>query len=843
MFGIENFALDRFSFWLGFAAGGLFFLLINRLSKFWHPVRETVRKFIRNAREKQLAGVDPALRQDVLRRAQRNHLAARMFSLDEILIPPSLLAPPPFIDPTDPYHSESLCTQVITVMPECPEFAANYAPVKLDLLQALQNHANIAIVARAGAGKSTALANLATRLARKETLSQPLSELFPIYLHILDIEFDSGSSEDPLDSISRAVSKTAPITVLNRVPKFIRTVAEIKGLVLLLDGMDELPPRQLADACKWVEKLFSQVPSIRVITTASVDYINGLTRIGFEALALAGWTREQVSTFISRWGTLWKTHITDNQNPETGPYFLNEQLVNGWLDQEQHVLTPFEWTLKLWGVYAGDLEGPDAISALDAYLNRCAGGPIFENALSNLAQELLQLKKAALELSTAEKLLAASASSHSPGENRSGQPAQSTQNTDQLPDNKRKPKPISSAIQTLDRLIEVGLLVERGDQRVSFTSPVWAGYFAARPPETLLEIQPQSSLWSYEAEYFHYDLAQRIPVWLEDYLQSDSSPLYRNLINTALWMRDIPTSHPNRSRIMRQVAAQLQNEGLPYGTRLRLLAAVSLSNDPALAVFFRQLVSSQSSTVRALAALGSGAIQDGRAVQSLESLLSDESEFVQKAACLAITAIDDPGAKAIMANTLLYGSENLRLIIAEMLADRPSWGHELLQECIDSEDLLVRRSAVFGISKIEAAWVIPLLEKVAVEDSQWVVRNSAGQALDSFQRPDPYIPRPPLIPAETPWLITFAAAQGQGVSKEGSPVPLLRLALQVGSHEEKLAALELLRHYHDQTVLTELFDLINQSHQPDLLSSAHYTLWIMAVTGSLSAESKKQPAF
>jgi len=178
-----------------------------------------------------------------------------------------------------------------------------------------------------------------------------------------------------------------------------------------------------------------------------------------------------------------------------------------------------------------------------------------------------------------------------------------------------------------------------------------------------------------------------------------------------------------------------------------------------------------------------------------------------------------------------FAEESLRLAAAETLAMDTRKGHARLKELIESEDLLVRRSAVFGLSMIHEEWVVDLLEKIAVEDGQWVVRNAAGQALENRQKANPYLPQHQKEPSETSWLIAFAAKRGLGISKGDPAIPLLLEAVANGNEDEKIAALWFLRHHRQDTVISQVFPLLF-SNQIELRDTADYALWFMSICGN-----------
>lgn len=828
MFGIENIALDRFSFWLGFIGGSLFWLLLQRLMKGFPFIKQTLQQIAENNRRQRMSGVESALRQDVLRRAQRNHLASALFSLDEIVVEPQILAAPPRIDPETPVNLERYSSIILPYQPDFPEFAARFGSVRLSLSQALQGGCNIALTASAGSGKSTALAYLASRLARQDSALGSLSVYVPVYLHILDIEFEPAERKDILDTLIKPVSQSIPVTLLPQLPGFIRSIVEEGKALLIVDGFDELSEAQIQNARQFVKQVMTAYPRIRWIIAASNHYQDGFTSLGFEPLVLAGWTPQQIENFVSRWSKLWNNMIGINVAQHTKIQILDDLLLTHWLSHDPLYYSPLQWTLKVWGALAGDLPGESESDAVLAHLARVTHNRVALAALGLLAKKMIENQLSCLDYGEAEKLLAGFKLAQSEEEpvlqEDSAKPAP-------IPSRNAKTKTLTSGGRILSLAVDTHILVEHTGDTLGFASPVWAGYLAASQlPFSGLEASGSLGC-ALQAEYLHYLTIFHPEGWLDSYLSNDKPPLFLNLIHAARWMRDTPSNHPGRSKIMRRLVALLQNETLPYVVRFELLAASATSNDPALALLYKQFISSTSSWQRSMAALGLGALQDGKSVKEIMALLNDDHPEVRYAACFALACFESNEALEARLNCIHYADESLRLAAAETLALDSRIGWEKLKELARSEDLLVRRSAVFGLAIIDADWVVEILEKVAVEDGQWVVRNAAGQALENRQKPNPYIPRPLPQPADSAWLIAFAAKRGVGISRADSPVTILLEALKSENEDERLASLWYLRNYGEEGVISRIYPLLFDT-SIEQRDSAYYALRYMCLSGA-----------
>jgi len=102
--------IDRSSFWIGVAFATAFWWVLAALRPLLQQVIQSLK-----ARRKEKKGkvrtanaIEGRYRQMILRQAQGSHLAAPLFSLEEILIPPRLLLPPMHPAPGKPALAEDI---------------------------------------------------------------------------------------------------------------------------------------------------------------------------------------------------------------------------------------------------------------------------------------------------------------------------------------------------------------------------------------------------------------------------------------------------------------------------------------------------------------------------------------------------------------------------------------------------------------------------------------------------------------------------------------------------------------------------------------------------------------
>jgi len=112
-----DFTLYPFSFLVGFITGILFLLIARRIQPLLTQVRESAKEQREAAKVRRSSGLEDNHRRITLRHAQGMHLAASLFSLDEILQEPRLMAPPARVEPGVIGLQEDIISQTLPYMP------------------------------------------------------------------------------------------------------------------------------------------------------------------------------------------------------------------------------------------------------------------------------------------------------------------------------------------------------------------------------------------------------------------------------------------------------------------------------------------------------------------------------------------------------------------------------------------------------------------------------------------------------------------------------------------------------------------------------------------------------
>jgi hypothetical protein len=293
-----NLNVDRLSFWIGFLAGGLFLFFIRllrpALPKFYKAIRERVSK----TRQSMEAGIDFRFRRDILRYAQQQHLGSPLFALDEILVKPRLLAPPPRTQPENEDILEDVISLTLPYTPDWPELAAWYGAPELDIVDVLDGGANLLLLGNPGSGKTVALAYLATILARYSAEAGKLSDHLPVFIHAAGLPPQTEEGSEILAPIAEALTGHLSPLTLPRLGNFLRESFESGKVLVLLDGLDELHQDGILQTVQYLQALLSEYPKIRLVAAGSSDYYDGLIALGLAPVFLAGWDQNK-KAFLS----------------------------------------------------------------------------------------------------------------------------------------------------------------------------------------------------------------------------------------------------------------------------------------------------------------------------------------------------------------------------------------------------------------------------------------------------------------------------------------------------------------------------------------------------------------
>ncbi len=848
MFSGFRVEFDVLSLILGAVLATVFWWLVQLIRPQLSQIRANFRQTKTKGKGKTSTGLEDRYRKQVLRQVQGMHLAASLFALDELVIPPRLIAPPARSEPGMTHAEEDVVSQTLPYMPAFPELAATYRATSFSLAQATAGNVNIALIGQPGSGKTVALAHFAAQIIHRSVETSHLKGYIPFIIHVSDLDIPPKSN-DLVNSIADIVSEQASVFDSGRMPKFTRTAFEDGRAVLILDGLDEIAPESLRQFSELLKQLLRSYPKTKVVATGSPEYIDGLSALGFSPLVVLPWGFDQQKEFLDKWSELWAKYVSNEAWAQSSITSVDSVLLNQWLRTDVVNLTPLEFTLKTWGAYAGDIRGSKPLDFVETHIRRMMPAGVPLEALGVLGYQVIANSSSIFDSRRGKGWI----KSFEPAEDDTPNavatpegdsvPVDSETNNELLfeeqPENQQKktkkkggakaPAPKASL---LSKLADSGLIESRRNGRMRFVHLVFGGILAGEVMNstsagTILSQEPWTgrslALASFAAKGDATDMVASL-------LSQQDEMLNRNILSAGRFLRDAPKQATWRANVL-SALVQLMKSDRPVTLRMQAFAAMVLSEDPAASMLFRQLMQLSDKDLRQMAILASGAIRDMKSAEMIISLIGDYNPAIKHAACLALVAIGSPPCLEAVAKALLRGDEDLRRAAAESLANNRVEGHAALQEGTSSKDILLRRAVVYGLARLDEKWVSGILEKMQVEDEQWVVRNAAAETLESRARLNPRVPRKLQPPHEAPWLIEFAGRYGVGIAPGAPTTDLLLRAIKSDNEEERLAALNYLRLMPSENVLSTLYQTFFSTEDASLKENIYSVLWEYALGG------------
>ena len=759
---------------------------------------------ILNFRESLSVTLDTDYVQVLFKYIQGLHLNADYFPLESILVPAKCIAPPPFQFPAKESLDTSLIQQVIGYDPLLPQLNSEYFGPTFPLLDAVQSGTNLCLVGFPGTGKTTAIAECIAGLITPNDSEDLPEPRIPFYVkaHHLLAQFPG---HDMLGILLKALQQNKSFLVIPNFPKYLTNAIKSDRSVLFIDDMDCLALEEINRLANFISALRAQIPNLQVVATASPSCLGNLVMVPVEFIDIAPWGNEEKYTFLDKLSKVWSSvQPTENQDADDSFSMLNSMLV-----VSSKNLTPLEFTLKSTAAYGGDIIGPQVIDALDSHLKRA----------SSLNDEILD----ALELISLYCL----------DENRSSFSRREVSSWFEgvYKKGNTNPSALNSASfqPAIQAATDLNILQSDASHHYHFESPTIAGYLAARGiakahQQIKLRIL-ESPDWGSIHECMRYFSAYNdIKPYLKPLL-GDKSLLKKKLLRASLWLEYTQNKSPEETALLKQITREIHTNSY-YLIKIRLVSALARSSNPQVKSIFQHFLKSSDLDTRRAAAVGSGLLQDLSAVPLLIKQLNDAHPS-STAACYALGKISSPRSLEAIAEALLHGSELLRRSAAESLAQNRSEGHPALREGSTRDDLLVRYAVVHGLSLINESWALEILDKMRIDEKEWVVRDLAQQTYQILETRSPYLPQDTPPPHEAPWLIEFAAEQDLSPPTPENALDYLLKALGTGSDDQIQNALAHISRTGKDDLIPSLLDLAG-SIQFEIAHQAMLSIWFCA---------------
>ncbi len=791
---LKNFQLERISFFIGFLSATILWLVISKL-KIWIPdIKPYIQKIVKNLKSQHSSGIQNAVLTEAYTRAQSNHLAKGLFFLNEIIVEPFLLVQPTTIQEKENIIFESEIALTVPFTPDQPHLVRNFNVPKLSITEAVHKNADLVICGMPGSGKTVALAHLVSCLVRKDPKCGLLSAKTPFYVNVHDTDVIAQPDLPIFDMLYKSLSPKLPTTALPRLIKFIHQSIEGNNAILVIDALDELPPVDFDKFVEYIRKIKYDYPDLQIVISSTPLYLGELLPLNFTPLFLAAWSNQQIIDFYSNWNKLWQDEILKNKQLDDE---ISETLVLNWASTNLRPLSPIEYTMHIWGALAGDLFGASVLDLYQTYSKRILPTKeTFDLAIS-LAQNLIQNKTCYLNASDAKS-------------------------------------------EGFNKLLQSEIIQSTSSGKYTFSHSELIGFFAslASDKAPISDINENDLQWPANYAYLGFSSSQESEcTWLTNFLSEEQSDFPFELFCIGSWLKITNKNLNWRVDLIKQLVKIIQNANEKFTTRMRAIATLVLSNDNNLPTYFRQLLTNDNDSMKELALYAiSCSSRENSFIPDLVSLSQKAPLNYQKSICLALGTFEDENTIHELARILLNGEEKVRQLVAESLAFHPIVGTEILQEAITLEDIVVRRASINGLVKLNNLWSIQTLKKLMIEDSQWVVRNGATQALEYLESGNPYIPERKLPLSDTPWIIEYAGNQNLGVSSDQSVAPVLLSALYSEIKMDVMKAIIYSIRDANQATVSKMLEVASKSHDFELINQIYLTLYLLKNSKSRNFE-------
>jgi hypothetical protein len=818
--------VDPYSFLLGTLFGILFYFLVidkRYLQKGYLGLKSGWDRF---AASTNLEKAESLIKKSIFHNAQSNHLLAHAFPLDFVLIPPHVLPPPKHLYPEFYNSTSSLINQYFPFVPDWPEFSAQFPVDLLSYQQLTKINGKTIILGQPGSGKTVLFNALAIYMLQDTKAYQ-----FPILLSAKRLVSNLEGEKDVLNVLTTTLSDQIPQIPLGQLHYFIKNKITTHTAVLMIDDVDHLSRSENENLITFLTELESLTKFKKIILAADPNMIGKELLQQYFPLPIASWSIEDQRSWIHKFSTAWYSII-----PSAGKEMkeiLPPAVIDKWIQDESHYYTPFELTIRNWLIHSGYSAGQDLPACLSSVLKFMKITPELMEQLAYFAYALIRTKQSSLTISGANEYLSGTKQSiifRSP----------ETKDKVVASTNTMKSRIQDNAIKG----VHPSLLLAHPDGSYSFASPIWAGFFGCLVSG--IEIQDwftnDDLNWTYSAQYLRFaTLQNQADEWHDISFQKENLFLFDNsYLKIARFIPDLPYDHPVRNGILKWLAKNAFQQPVPVSEKAKLFAALLLSNDPSLPKLLLDFQSLPDPELRFLSVLTYASLCKSDHFDVFLNHLSDEDQYVRNAACLAFFALRTKKSTDLLIDILLQGDEYMKQTAAETLSLVPSIRQELLTEALSSEDLLIRRSAVFGLSRIQEQWASDLLSHAAIEDAQWIVRNAASQIVENSGLLNSQLIPQMIHPSNAPWLISFASKLGKGIPKSGFVKDILLTALEQGNVDEKISAMNYLRIVPDEEIIRAVLPLLSQKNRT-LQQAASFTLWyIEKIMGAIPLFKEKR---
>jgi HEAT repeat protein len=808
----QSLHIDLFSFWFGFILATLFWLIVQQLRKLAPKIKQSREE--NRIHQQRLKDLDKEhdVRGFALRKAQSSHMASSMFPLDKVLIEPKVILPIKFI----PENNEDIdffsMYKVLPDIPEIPELYTDFPAIRVPLHTLIEGKQQyIAISANPGYGKTTALAALTSHLCSFQS-KEDFFDFCPVFIDYLDLVFEEGSAKTAVLNYLIQNVKGIDIKELDRL---LTNADKNERLVFLIDNLDLLPLEELNKAHQNISILQKEFPHSFIVITCDPFVQGNLFALGFEVFSLSTWNKSDITVFLSKW----KNCFADFSK---NTYYIQKiEHVYRWLLQENHLIqSPIDLTLKAWLSFSGNSSGNQIFDLANDYIKMISGGNLSISEINEIIKrsnsdpfplipeiDLNQI----IDQFNSEKV--------------DIEVDQSANSKDNYQVNKSK---------GLFLLQKSNFLKKMTNGNYQFLYPtIFTVIYSIISEQIPIPVFSDTiSSPTRRVQFQNKRISKDNILQVDSWLANRDAPLYRDLLVVEKWLKQTNKADPLREKIFRSTAKLLQDHSLSTGLRLRFILDLIQTNDPTIPSLFSYFANQSDPSLRRISAFAFGTINDPKGVPILVKLSKDADNEVQKLSCLSLNRIWNQSAQSALVDIIFNADEELRCLVCQIISMHQPEGYQILQELAETDNYLARKAAVSGLVLVDEPWVPILLEKMSIQDTQWVVRDAAKFAVEHPLPKSIFIGKKHITAHEDPRILNLSDEMKIELPSKGLPTDLLYQVLENKDLADQGIALEYLLMQPDAKLIKKLVNYSVDSNSA-LRETATNALYQLSKAGIL----------
>ncbi|MEN6528888.1 MAG: NACHT domain-containing protein [Anaerolineaceae bacterium] len=775
--GLTMPGIDPFSLILGLIFGVLIAFLTPKLISILPKKEKKSRKEDKQTREESLN--DLILRKYLLRHAQSQHLGSDLCSLDDVYVQQKLFPHPVYSHYEGELEEEPLFFRDPLFLLDVPELIGDFPFPQITLEEALSTGCSLIIQGNIGSGKTTLLSAFISRVLEHKCEMTELNEVLPVYLHIQDVL--RKDSPNPLAGLL-ALTMFKHGLDLNpaATEKLFNTYLSRQHLMLIIDGLDELPQSDFDRAVEQIGKIHAENPSMRMVTVSGPFYTGKLQAIGFRPVTLKPPDGPDYDQLYEKWALVWKK--LHRSSPQEAEFDHAVELVRLWLQQEPFSPTYFTMTTSILSALNHDSLAED--TKVITYLREKTNDLIPAETFVRIAESIASGSFAGISVPDLKSLVNLKIDSP----------------TDSV-DHKTE-------FDALELLIHNHLLIEN-DDRIFFSSPsifcrllANSAHYRIRPDVNELRHNPVLNF-----TLINKDISRDYLItWASEDGVSNAPMIIQHLV----YMRNqVPDFKP----VLQQLASRLISQELPLSAKIKIGTIILYAHQALFNQLLQNFEKNKSIQLQQFCAFFYAFDKTKTHLEFLVECINSQNESLSLFGLIGLCFNEDYASASSMLTELLRSNQaSTSRLAAEVLSQNKTFGHTLLKTLSTDESPICRRNVIYGLRLISEAWADQTLSSISTDDNVWIVRDAAAQALENKWDPKVFSPHPSIHPSEDQQLVTIASQHGLGVTANRYPYELLYDLFNSNNFGEALIALQYLTEKPDAQTITTFQHAISRGH-------------------------------